>query len=42
LSDIVKRLEELQSQLLKLASSKADYEDVAEEIHQLREKKQKL
>ena len=41
LADIDKRLEELQTQLLKLASSKADYEDVAEEIHQLREKKQK-
>ena len=40
LADIDFRLEELQTQLLKLASSKADYEDVAEEIHQLREKKQ--
>jgi len=40
LADIDIRLEELQTQLLKLASSKADYEDVAEEIHQLREKKQ--
>ena len=42
LADIEERLEELQTQLLKLASSKADYEDVAQEIHQLREKKQKL
>lgn len=42
LSDIEKRLEELQTQLLKLASSKADYEDVADEIYRLREQKQKL
>jgi site-specific DNA recombinase len=27
---------------LKLASSKADYEDVADEIYRLREQKQKL
>ena len=42
LANIEERLEELQMQLLKLASSKADYEDVAEEIHQLRDQKQKL
>jgi site-specific DNA recombinase len=35
------RLEELQTQLLKLANSKADYEDVADEIYSLREQKQK-
>ena len=40
LADIDSRLEELQTQLLKLASSKADYEDVAEEIYHLREQKQ--
>lgn len=42
LADIDKRLGELQIQLLKLASTKADYEDVAEEIYQLREQKQKI
>jgi len=42
LTDIENRLEELQSQLLKLASSKADYEDVADEIYRLREQKQKM
>lgn len=50
LTDIDKRLEELQTQLLKLASSKADYEDVADEIYEdvadeiyrLREQKQKV
>lgn len=42
LADIDKRLEELQTQLLKLASSKADYEDVADEIYHLRDQKQKL
>ncbi|MDD2504805.1 MAG: recombinase family protein, partial [Bacilli bacterium] len=41
LADIDKRLEELQTELLKLASSKADYEDVADEIYRLREEKQK-
>jgi len=41
LADIDNRLEELQTQLLKLASSKADYEDVADEIYRLREEKQK-
>ena len=42
LTEIDGRLEELQMQLLKLASSKADYEDVAEEIYRLREQKQKV
>jgi len=41
LTDIDNRLEELQTQLLRLASSKADYEDVADEIYRLREQKQK-
>lgn len=41
LAGIDKRLEELQTQLLKLASSKADYEDVANEIYSLRKQKQK-
>ena len=42
LADIDNRLEELQTQLLNLASSKADYEDVADEIYHLREEKQKV
>lgn len=37
LTVIDNQLEELQTQLLKLASSKADYEDVADEIYRLRE-----
>jgi site-specific DNA recombinase len=36
------RLQELQTELLKLASSKADYEKVGDEIYRLREEKQKL
>lgn len=32
----------MQSELLKLVSSKTDYEDVADEIYRLREHKQKL
>ena len=39
--DIDKRLEELQSELLKLTTSNADYEKVGEEIHRLRDQKQK-
>ncbi|MBF4482283.1 MAG: recombinase family protein [Dehalococcoides mccartyi] len=42
LAEIDKRLADLQTQLLKLATTKADYEDVAEEIYQLREQKQKI
>jgi len=42
LADIDKRLEELQMQLLKLASSNADYERVGDEIYLLRDQKQKL
>lgn len=42
LADIEKRLEELQAELLKLASTKSDYEDVADEIYSLREEKQKV
>lgn len=38
---IDKRLAELQSELLKLASTKADYEKVGDEIYRLREEKQK-
>ena len=41
LADIDTRLEELQSELLRLVASKSDYEDVAEEIHRLRDEKQK-
>lgn len=41
LSDIDALLVELQTQLLKLANSKTDYEDVAEEIYRLRDQKQK-
>ena len=40
LATIDTRLEELQTQLVKLASSKAGYDDVAEEIYHLREQKQ--
>jgi site-specific DNA recombinase len=41
LADIDKRLEKLQTELLKLVASKSDYEDVADEISRLREEKQK-
>ena len=41
LTSIDKRLTELQAELLKLASSKADYEKVGDEIYHLREEKQK-
>jgi site-specific DNA recombinase len=42
LADIDKRLEELQTELLKLATSNADYDNVGDEIHRLRDRKQKL
>jgi len=42
LADIDNRLEELQTELLKLASSKANYKDIADEIYRLREEKQKV
>lgn len=42
LADIDKRLEELQTELLKLATSNVDYEKVGDEIHILRDQKQKL
>ena len=42
LSDIDKRLEELQNELLKLATSNADYDKVGDEIHRLRDQKQKM
>lgn len=41
LDEIDTKLEELQNELLRLANSKAGYENVAEEIHKLREIKQK-
>ena len=36
------QLEELQTELLKLATSNADYDKVGDEIHHLRDQKQKL
>ncbi|WP_373485860.1 SMP-30/gluconolactonase/LRE family protein [Acetobacterium malicum] len=42
LIDIELRLQELQQELLRLASSKADYEEVGAEIHRLHDEKQKL
>ncbi len=42
LIDIESRLQELQQELLKLASSKTDYEEVGAEIHRLHDEKQKL
>ena len=42
LTDIDKRLAELQEELLKRTGARADYEDVAEEIYRLREDKKKL
>ncbi|ODM26504.1 hypothetical protein A7W90_09880 [Clostridium sp. Bc-iso-3] len=42
LANIDKRLEELQTELLKLATSNADYDKVGDEIHRLRDQKQKL
>ena len=42
MADIDKRLEELQTELLKLATSNADYDKVGDEIHRLRDQKQKM
>lgn len=42
LTDVDKRLVELQEELLKRTGARVDYEDVAEEIYRLREDKQKL
>jgi len=42
LADIDKQIEELQTELLKLATSNADYDKVGDEIHRLRDRKQKL
>jgi site-specific DNA recombinase len=42
LADIDKRLEVLQTELLKLATSNADCDNVGDEIHRLRDQKQKL
>ncbi len=41
LADIDTRLEELQTELLRLVASKSDYEGVADEIDHLHEEKQK-
>ncbi|UDM75463.1 DNA recombinase [Vagococcus fluvialis] len=41
-ADIDEKLEELQMELLRLANSKEDYEDVAEEIYRLWELKQEV
>ena len=40
IADIDTRLAELQEELVKLANSKADYENVGDEIYRLREEKQ--
>ncbi|WP_416148941.1 recombinase family protein [Salipaludibacillus sp. HK11] len=40
-NDIDEKLDELQKELLRLANSKADYEEVADEIYRLRELKQR-
>jgi site-specific DNA recombinase len=40
IEDVDKRLDELQNELLRLANSKADYDEVADEIYRLREVKQ--
>lgn len=42
LADIDKRLEKLQTELLKLATSNSDYDKVGDEIFRLRDQKQKL
>ena len=42
LADIDKRLEELQTELVKLANSKAGYDKVGDEIYRLRDEKQKV
>lgn len=42
LADIETQLQGLQTELLKLANSKADYEKVGNEIYRLRDEKQKL
>ncbi len=41
-ADIDEKLEELQMELLRLANSKEDYDNVAEEIYRLRELKQEV
>lgn len=42
LTNIDKRMEDLQTQLLTLASTKSDYDDVADEIYHLHEQKQQI
>lgn len=37
---LILKLDELQNEILRLANSKADYNEVAEEIYRLRELKQ--
>ena len=39
--EIDKKLEELQKELLRLANSKEDYNDIADEIYRLREERHK-
>src|SRR5690625_2199312 len=41
-ADIDEKLEELQIELLRLANTKEDYDDVADEIYRLRELKQEV
>lgn len=41
LADIDNRLEELQTEILKLATSNVNYEKVGDEIYRLRDEKQK-
>ncbi|MEW9125248.1 MAG: DNA recombinase [Thermotaleaceae bacterium] len=40
--EIDKRLEELQKDLLRLANSKEDYNDIADEIYRLRDERHKV
>ena len=42
LTDIDKRLAELQAELVKLANTKAEYDKVGDEIYRLRDEKQKI
>ena len=42
LADIDRRLEELQTELVKLANSKVEYDKVGDEIYRLRDEKQKV
>ncbi|MDD4496081.1 MAG: DNA recombinase [Eubacteriales bacterium] len=42
LAEIDRRLEELQTELVKLANSKSEYDKVGDEIYRLRDEKQKV